>query len=136
MAVICGMSDMMCQQKLHVQNVLYVTSEGLINTINYYTGWRKKNACFSNNCNFVYFQYKKIMSTPKQPVINAVLITYINYSIMENYIGKMASFLPYTHPEPLLKVLHHISTNISCGTVAISSRMGTFRSSTVRGFRT
>jgi len=21
--------------------------------------WRKKNACFSNNCNFVYFQYKK-----------------------------------------------------------------------------
>ena len=40
-----------------------------------YTGWRKKNACFSNNCNFVYFQYKKIMLTPKQPVINAVLIT-------------------------------------------------------------
>ena len=36
------------------------------------------------------------MSTPKQPVINAVLITYINYSITENYIGKMASFLPYT----------------------------------------
>ena len=26
------------------------------------------------------------MSTPKQPVINAVLITYINYSITENYI--------------------------------------------------
>ena len=25
-----------------------------------YTGWRKKNACFSNNCNFVYFQYKKL----------------------------------------------------------------------------
>jgi len=24
-----------------------------------YTVWRKKNACFSNNCNFVYFQYKK-----------------------------------------------------------------------------
>ena len=48
------------------------------------------------------------MSTPKQPVINAGLITYINYSITENYIGKMASFLPYTLPEPLLKVLHHI----------------------------
>ena len=48
------------------------------------------------------------MSTPKQPVINAVLITCINYSITENYIGKMASFLPYTRPEPLLKVLHHI----------------------------
>ena len=31
------------------------------------------------------------MSTPKQPVINAVLITYINYSITENYIGKMAA---------------------------------------------
>ena len=71
-------------------------------------GWRKKNAYFSNNCNFVYFQYKKIMSTPKQPVINAVLITYIDYSITENYIGKMASFLPCTRPEPLLKVLHHI----------------------------
>ena len=32
------------------------------------------------------------MLTPKQPVINAVLITYIDYSITENYIGKMASF--------------------------------------------
>ena len=48
------------------------------------------------------------MLTPKQPVINAVLITYINYLITENYIGKMASILPYTRPEPLLKVLHHI----------------------------
>ena len=48
------------------------------------------------------------MLTPKQPVINAVLITYIDYSITENYIGKMASFLPYTRPESLLKVLHHI----------------------------
>ena len=53
---------------------------------------------FSNNCNFFYVQYKKIMLTPKQPVINAVLITYIDYSITENYIGKMASFLPYTRP--------------------------------------
>ena len=34
------------------------------------------------------------MLTPKQPVINAVLITYIYYSITEDYIGKMASFLP------------------------------------------
>ena len=72
------------------------------------TGWRKKNAYFSNNCNFVYFQYKKITSTSKQPVINAVSITYINYSITDNYIGKMASFLLYTRPEPLLEVLHHI----------------------------
>ena len=48
------------------------------------------------------------MSTPKQPVIKAVLITYIKYSITENYIGKMASFLPYTRPEPLLKVLRRI----------------------------
>ena len=48
------------------------------------------------------------MLTPKQPVINAVLITYIDYPITENYIGKMASFLLYTRPEPLLKVLHHI----------------------------
>jgi len=64
-------------------------------------------AFFSNNCNFFYFQYKKIMLTPKQLVINAVLITYIDYSITENYIGKMVSFLPYTRPEPLLKVLHH-----------------------------
>ena len=48
------------------------------------------------------------MLIPKQPVINAVLITYIDYSITENYIGKMASFLPYTCPDPLLKVLHHI----------------------------
>jgi hypothetical protein len=66
------------------------------------TVWRKKNACFSNNCNFVYFQYNKIMSTPKQPVINAVLITHIDYSFTENYIET------YTRTEPLLKVLHHI----------------------------
>ena len=48
------------------------------------------------------------MLTPKQPVIYAVLITYIDYSNTENYIAKMASFLPYIRPEPLLKVLHHI----------------------------
>ena len=48
------------------------------------------------------------MLTPKQHVINAVLITYIDYSITENYIRKMAPFLPYTRPEPLLKVLHYI----------------------------
>ena len=48
------------------------------------------------------------MLTPKHPVINAVLITYIDYSITENYIGKVASFLLYTRLEPLLKVLHHI----------------------------
>ena len=73
-----------------------------------YTVAQKERIFFSNNFNFYYFQYKKIMLTPKQPVINAVLITYIDYSITENYIGKMASFLPYTRPEPLLKVLHHI----------------------------
>ena len=71
-------------------------------------GGAKRTHVFSNNCNFVYFQYKKIMSAPEQPVINTILITYINYSITENYIGKMASFLPYTRPQPLLKVLHHI----------------------------
>ena len=48
------------------------------------------------------------MLTPKQPIINAVLITYIDYSITESYIGKMASFLPYTRPDPLHNVLHHI----------------------------
>jgi len=48
------------------------------------------------------------MLTPKQPVINAGFITYIDYTITENYIGKMESFLLYTRPEPLLKVLYHI----------------------------
>jgi len=72
-----------------------------------YTQWRIKERIFSNNCNFFIFNIK-IMLTPKRPVINAVLITYIDYSITENYIGKMASFLPYTRTEPLLKVPHHI----------------------------
>jgi len=85
-----------------------------------YTVVQKERIFLKNNCNFFYFQYKKIMLTWKQPVINAVLITYIDYSITENYIRKMASFLPYTCPEPL-----HTFTNISCGTVAISSRMET-----------
>ena len=68
----------------------------------------QKERIFSNNCNFSYFQYKKILLTPKQPVINAVSITYIDYTITESYIGKMAPFFPYTRPEPLLKLLHHI----------------------------
>ena len=48
------------------------------------------------------------MLKPKQSLINAVLFTYIYYSITENYIGKITSFLPYTRPESLLKVLLHI----------------------------
>jgi len=68
----------------------------------------KRTHFFQIIVTFLNFQYKKILLTPKQPVINAVLITYIDYSITENYIRKMASFLPYTHPEPLLKVLQHI----------------------------
>ena len=73
-----------------------------------YTVAQKESPFFKNNFNFFIFNIKKIMLTPKQPVINAVLITYIDYPITENYIGKMASFLPYTRPEPLHKVLHHI----------------------------
>jgi len=73
-----------------------------------YTQWLKNNAFFKNSFNCFYFRYKKIMLPSKQPVINEVLITYIDYSITENYIGKMASFLPYTRPEILLKVHHHI----------------------------
>jgi len=48
------------------------------------------------------------MLTAKQPVINAVFITYIDNFITENNVGRKASFLPYTRPGPLLKVLHHI----------------------------
>ena len=66
------------------------------------------------------------MSTPKQPVINAVLITYINYSITENYIGKMASFLPYPRPEPLLTVLHHIYLPAISFSVVTSNQKSTF----------
>jgi len=76
--------------------------------IKLYTVAQKERIFFSNNCNFFIFNIKKIILTPKQPAINAVLITYIDYSITENYIGRMASFLPYTCPEPLLKLLHHI----------------------------
>ena len=67
----------------------------------------QKERIFSNNCNFFIFNIKNYVNT-KKPLINAVLITYIDYSITENYIGKMASFLPYSRPEPLLKVLLHI----------------------------
>ena len=66
------------------------------------------------------------MSTPKQPVINAVLITYINYSIAENYIGKMASFLPYTRPERLLTVMHHIYLPAISLFVVASNQKSTF----------
>jgi len=65
-----------------------------------YTQWRKKNAFFSppNNCNFFNFQYKKIMLTPKQPVINAVLITYVDYSITEKLYRKDGVFLTVHTP--------------------------------------
>ena len=66
------------------------------------------------------------MSTPKQPVINAVLITYINYSITENYTRKMASFLPYTRPEPLLTVLCHIYLPAISLFVVTSNQKSTF----------
>ena len=48
-----------------------------------YTVAQKERIFFPNNCNFFYFQYKKIMLTQKQPVINAVLITFIDYSVTE-----------------------------------------------------
>ena len=69
-------------------------------------GGAKRTHVFQVIVTLFIFNIKKSCQHPKQPVINAVLITYINYSITENYIGKMASFLPYTRPEPLLKVLH------------------------------
>jgi len=72
------------------------------------TVWRKKNTCSSNNCNFVYFQHERNILTSKQTVVNGILITYIDYSITENYIGKMVSFSPYTRQETLLKLLRHI----------------------------
>ena len=71
------------KRRVYLTGVIQCTVSGEIWVS--YTGWRKKNACFSNNCNFVYFQYKKITLTPKQPVINAVLISYIDYSITESY---------------------------------------------------
>ena len=66
------------------------------------------------------------MSTPKQPVINTVFITYINYSTKENYIAKMASFLPYTRPGPLLTVLLHIYLPAISFSVATSNQKSTF----------
>jgi len=94
------------------------------------TVWRKKNACFSNNCNFVYFQYKRPLLTPKQPVIKAVLITYIDYSIISERWRPSCR----THIRSLSSKFCITFTSISCGTIAISSRMETFRLSTVRGF--
>jgi len=44
--------------------------------------WRytvaQKEHFFFQITKYFYFQYKKIMLTPKQPVISAVLITYID----------------------------------------------------------
>jgi len=65
----------------------YCLNVYMIHSITYLYIVAQKESIFSNNYNFFYFQYKKIMLTPKQSVINAVLITYIDYSITENYIG-------------------------------------------------
>jgi len=51
------------------------------------------------------------MLTPKQPVINAVLITHFDYSITENYIGKMASFFAvHTSGASLQSSVSHLLT--------------------------
>ena len=86
----------------------------------------KKNACFSNNCSFVYFQYKKSMSTPKQPVINAVwlliLITQLRKIMSERWRPSCR-----THsPQPLLTVLHHIYLPAISFSVVTSNQKSTF----------
>ena len=75
----------MLTPKQPVINAVLITYIDYSITENYRVAQKKERVFFSNNCNFVYFQYKKIMLTPKQPVINAVLITYIDYSITEYY---------------------------------------------------
>ena len=75
------------------------------------------------------------MLTPKQPVINAVLITYIDYSITGKLYRKDGVLLA-VHTSKASPTKFCITFNISCGTVTISSRIETLRSSTVRGFRT
>jgi hypothetical protein len=64
------------------------------------------------------------MSTSKQSVINPVLITYIDYSITENYTVS-EKWRPFcrTHVRSIFSKFCITFTNISCGTVAISSRM-------------
>ncbi len=77
------------------------------------------------------------MPTPKQPVINPVLITYINYSITENYIGKMASsFLPYTQCGASPQSSATNSLTFVVAQLQFLRESETFRWSTVRGFRT
>ena len=80
-------------QVIHIQTKLFCSD---IRTCTVVQGGAKRTHVFQIIVTLFTFNIKKIMSTPKQPVINAVLITYIDYSITENYIGKMASFLPYT----------------------------------------
>ena len=63
---------------------------GVLKKYIYIQGGAKRTHVFQIIVTLFIFNIKKIMSTPKQPVINAVLITYIDYLITENYIGKMA----------------------------------------------
>ena len=79
---------------------------------------------------FFYFQYKKIMLTTKQPGRKEILITQLRNIISERWRPSCL-----THVRKLSSKFCISFTNISCDTVAISSRMETFRSSTVRGFR-
>jgi len=68
------------------------------------TGWSRGNACFSYKNNFVYFQHKQILITQKRTNFNAFLKYVPNY--VRKIMCQMMSFLPDTHSEPLLKVLH------------------------------
>ena len=53
--------------------------------MNVIKGGAKRTHVFQIIVTLFIFNIKKL-STPKQPVINVVLITYIDYSITENYI--------------------------------------------------
>ena len=94
----------------HKLNCYCATFEFSNNVLQDIPGGAKSKHVFQIILTLFIFSIKKV-ATQKQPVINAVLISYINYSITENYIGKMASFLPYTQSGASLQSsASHLST--------------------------
>jgi len=66
-------------------------TDGSVFCSHIHSGAKRTIFFFSNNCNFFFFQYKKNYVNTKQPVINAVLITYIDYRKLYRKDGVLLS---------------------------------------------
>ena len=110
----------------------HLISHLILSSLTADTGWSRGNARFSYKNNFVYFQHKKVLITPKKRYFNAFL------KYIPNYVWKIMSvrWRPScrTHIQSLYSKSCVARSNIFfCGKAANFWRMENFSFSIVRG---